>query len=141
MTEQNYDGKPMDCTIPDISTVTDDGKSYAIPSIVNWSGKPNTWSGSYQENATLTAKICGYGSSDMGCVSSLANSLIYYAAANKVDSKSATDAAGYQSRTAGETDSSSWVHRLCIWQRNCWIVSGMQTVMTSVCLQKKPTAA
>ena len=105
-TEQNYDGKPMDCTIPDISTVTDDGKSYAIPSIVNWSGKPNTWSGSYQENATLTAKICGYGSSDMGCVSSLANSLIYYAAANKVDSKAATDAAGYQSRTAGETDSS-----------------------------------
>ena len=42
----------------------------------------------------------------MGCVSSLANSLIYYAAANKVDSKAATDAAGYQSRTAGETDSS-----------------------------------
>ena len=45
-----------------------------------WSGQPNTWTGTYQENTNLKATIVGYGDGDLGCVSSLANTLIYYAA-------------------------------------------------------------
>jgi len=67
---------------------TEDGThmDYAIPSSLDWSGQPAKWQGSYDENANngLTCKITGYGQGDIGCVSSLCNTLIYYAAANKV---------------------------------------------------------
>ena len=70
--------------------------AYAIPSSLDWgkddtdySVAPDTWSKTYSENANqkLTCKITGYGQGDIGCVSSLCNTLIYYAAANDVDSK------------------------------------------------------
>ncbi len=61
--------------------------AYAIPSSLDWSGSPASWNGSYDENANsgLTCTITGYGQGDIGCVSSLCNTLIFYAAANKVD--------------------------------------------------------
>ena len=74
--------------------------AYAIPSSLDWgtsdtdySVAPDTWSGTYDENANqkLTCKITGYGQGDIGCVSSLCNTLMYYAAANKVDSKYASE--------------------------------------------------
>ena len=78
--------------------VDDDGNkmAYAIPSSLDWgksdtdySVAPDTWTGTYSEtaNSNLRCKITGYGMGDIGCVSSLCNTLIYYAAANGVDSK------------------------------------------------------
>ena len=70
--------------------LTDDG-DYEIPSNLDWSGQPDKWSGSYSESANsgLTCTITGTGNSDLGCVSSLANTLIYYAAAEGVDGSAA----------------------------------------------------
>ncbi|HCR73813.1 MAG TPA: cellulose 1,4-beta-cellobiosidase, partial [Ruminococcus sp.] len=64
------------------TTLTDDG-DYAIPATLDWSGQPATWTGTYDENANsgLTCTVTATGSSDLGCVSSLANTLIYYAKA------------------------------------------------------------
>ncbi|MBR4627098.1 MAG: cellulose 1,4-beta-cellobiosidase [Ruminococcus sp.] len=73
---------------------------YCIPSSLDWgkddtdySVAPDTWSKTYSEsaNSKLKCTITGYGQGDIGCVSSLCNTLIYYAAANKVDSKYATE--------------------------------------------------
>ena len=84
--------------IPDLSTVTDDGESFSIPSSLIWSGEPNTWTGTYQENTNLKATIVGYGDGDLGCVSSLANTLIYYAAGRGISASDlATGEASYKS--------------------------------------------
>ena len=84
--------------IPDLSTVTDDGESFSIPSSLIWSGEPNSWTGTYQENTNLKATIVGYGDGDLGCVSSLANTLIYYAAGRGVSANDlATGEASYKS--------------------------------------------
>ncbi|MCI5553977.1 MAG: Ig-like domain-containing protein [Ruminococcus sp.] len=84
--------------IPDLSTVTDDGESFSIPSSLIWSGEPNTWTGTYQENTNLKATITGYGDGDLGCVSSLANTLIYYAAGRGISASDlATGEASYKS--------------------------------------------
>ena len=84
--------------IPDLSTVTDDGESFSIPSSLIWSGEPNTWTGPYQENTNLKATIVGYGDGDLGCVSSLANTLIYYAAGRGISASDlATGEASYKS--------------------------------------------
>ncbi|MEE0114169.1 MAG: glycoside hydrolase family 48 protein [Ruminococcus sp.] len=84
--------------IPDLSTVTDDGTSFSIPSSLIWSGEPNSWTGTYQENTNLKATIVGYGDGDLGCVSSLANTLIYYAAGRGVSASDlATGEASYKS--------------------------------------------
>ncbi|WP_164170333.1 glycoside hydrolase family 48 protein [Ruminococcus flavefaciens] len=75
--------------------------SYCIPSTLDW-GKsdtdyetcyPDSWSGTYSETANqhLNCKIGGYGQGDVGCVSSLCNTLIYYAAAKGVDPKFAQE--------------------------------------------------
>lgn len=71
--------------------LTDDG-SYTIPATLDWFGQPADWNGTYDPNANakLTCAVTATGSSDLGCVSSLANSLIYYAKANDVDSSAAT---------------------------------------------------
>ena len=83
--------------IPDLSTVTDDGESFSIPSSLIWSGEPNTWTGTYQENTNLKATITGYGDGDLGCVSSLANTLIYYAAGRGISASDlATGEASYK---------------------------------------------
>ena len=83
--------------IPDLSTVTDDGTSFSIPSSLIWSGEPNSWTGTYQENTNLKATIVGYGDGDLGCVSSLANTLIYYAAGRGISASDlATGEASYK---------------------------------------------
>ena len=80
-----YDTTETEFTIPDLSKgITDDGESFSIPSSLIWSGQPNSWNGKYQENSNLTCTIVGYGDGDLGCVSSLANTLIYYAKAKGV---------------------------------------------------------
>ncbi len=76
--------------------VAEDGTEmkYAIPSSLDWSGQPATWNGTYDENANsgLTCTITGYGQGDIGCVSSLCNTLIFYAAANGIDASAASNA-------------------------------------------------
>ncbi|WP_294410836.1 glycoside hydrolase family 48 protein [uncultured Ruminococcus sp.] len=74
--------------------------SYCIPSTLDWGSSdtdytctPDTWTGTYSESANqkLTCKIGGYGQGDVGCVSSLCNTLIYYAKAKGVDPKYASE--------------------------------------------------
>ncbi|MDE5771552.1 MAG: cellulose 1,4-beta-cellobiosidase [Ruminococcus sp.] len=75
---------------------TEDGTTmaYAIPSTLDWgdsdtdySVAPDTWTGTYNPdgNKKLHCTIGGYGMGDVGCVSSLCNTLIYYAKAQGVD--------------------------------------------------------
>ena len=81
-------GKQIDWWLENIKFdyTAEDGTemAYAIPSSLDWSGQPATWTGTYNENANsgLTCVITGYGQGDIGCVSSICNTLIYYAAAN-----------------------------------------------------------
>ncbi|MDE6788845.1 MAG: cellulose 1,4-beta-cellobiosidase [Ruminococcus sp.] len=78
--------------------VAEDGTemAYAIPSSLDWSGSPATWNGKYDANANsgLTCTITGYGQGDIGCVSSLCNTLIFYAAANGVDAEASKNPNG-----------------------------------------------
>ncbi len=71
-------------TVPDLNTVTDDGVNFSIPASVVWDGEPYSWTGKYNEEDQLDCLVVGYGNGDLGCVSSLANTLIYYAAAKGV---------------------------------------------------------
>ena len=74
---------------------TEDGKelAYAIPATLDWKGQPETWGGKYDPDANsgLTCTIRNYGMGDIGCVSSLCNTLIFYAAAKGVDGSAATE--------------------------------------------------
>ncbi len=81
------------------SVLTDDGDFY-IPSNLDWSGQPEEWNGSAPANSGLTCTISGYGNTDFGCVSSLANTLIYYAKAKGV---AASDIAGKTYDCIGST--------------------------------------
>lgn len=80
---------------------TEDGTTmaYAIPSSLDWGSSdtdysvaPDTWTGTYNPdgNQNLHCTITGYGMGDVGCVSSLCNTLIYYAKAEGVDASCAT---------------------------------------------------
>lgn len=66
--------------------IDEDECDFEIPASLDWSGQPKTWSGTYSESANsgLTCKITATGNSDLGCVTSLADTLIYYAAAEGV---------------------------------------------------------
>ena len=65
--------------------------TYDIPATLDWFGQPADWTGTYDPSANdgLTCAVTATGSSDLGCVSSLANTLIYYAKAEGVDYKKA----------------------------------------------------
>ena len=65
-------------------TTIDDKGDFKVPSSLKWSGAPNDWSGKYADNSSLHATVAGYQNTDLGCVCSYANTLIYYAAANGV---------------------------------------------------------
>ena len=80
---------------------TEDGTTmaYAMPSNIDWgsydtdySVAPDTWTGTYNPdgNQNLHCEITGYGMGDIGCISSLCNTLIYYAKAEGVDASCAT---------------------------------------------------
>lgn len=82
---------------------------YQIPSSLSWyeldgkdesynpDNQPATWTGTYDPDANKDyhCTITGYGYSDVGCISSLCNTLIYYAAAEGVD--------GAAAQTGGDT--------------------------------------
>ena len=79
------------------TVLTKDGDFY-IPSNLDWSGQPDTWGGKQTDNTGLTCTITGYGNTDLGCVSSLTNTLIYYAKAKGVESG---DIAGFDETAVG----------------------------------------
>ena len=88
---------------------------YAIPSSLDWTGKPASWDGKYDPKANdgLSCKITAYGMSDTGCVSSLCNTLIYYAKAHNVPASAAmtddnTDLAAKGLRLANLLMSAQW---------------------------------
>ncbi len=85
------------------SVLTNDG-DYYIPTGLTWSGQPDTWGGTPTDNTGLTCEVNGYGNGDFGCVSSLANTLIYYAKANGVE---AADIKGKTFDVGGAYPSSS----------------------------------
>ena len=104
-----YDTTETEFTIPDLSKgITDDGESFSIPSSLIWSGQPNDWKGTYQDNNNLTCTIVGYGDGDLGCVSSLANTLIYYAKAKGVaTSDMAAAKTSYENKTTASAASAT----------------------------------
>ncbi len=79
------------------SVLTADGDFY-IPSNLDWSGQPDKWNNAPTGNTGLTCTVTGYGNTDFGCVSSLANTLIYFAKAKGVTaadlSKATVDSIG-----------------------------------------------
>ena len=77
--------------------LTSDGDFY-MPSTLDWNGKPDSWNGKATSNSGLSCKITGYGNSDLGCISSLANTLTYYAKAKGVK---ATDINGLTAASVG----------------------------------------
>lgn len=60
----------------------DDG-TFEIPVNLKWSGKPDTWTGSYTGNKGLHVTVDTVSGSDVGVNGSLANTLSYISAANK----------------------------------------------------------
>jgi hypothetical protein len=83
--------------------------TYDIPATLDWFGQPADWTGTYDPNANkgLTCEITATGIADLGCVSSLANTLTYYAkaegakteAAYKDDNTAVADKALYLAHT------------------------------------------
>ena len=100
--------------------VTDkDGNTmdYAIPANLDWSGQPGTWDATTDyksyDNSGLTCKVRDYGQGDIGCVSSLCNTLILYAAANETPAAAAQSDDGTTRgekalRTANKLMSAQW---------------------------------
>ena len=80
------------------NTVLTENGDFYIPSNLDWSGQPDKWSGKQSDNSGLTCKITGYGNTDLGCVSSLTNTLIYYA---KAKGAKTADIAGYTEDSVG----------------------------------------
>lgn len=69
-----------------IKTVVDlnaDG-TFAIPSNIDWTGQPDTWTGTYTGNPNLHVTVTSKGT-DLGIAASLANTLLYYAKASGDD--------------------------------------------------------
>lgn len=69
-----------------IKTVVDlnaDG-TFAIPSNIDWTGQPDTWTGTYTGNSNLHVTVTSKGT-DLGIAASLANTLLYYAKASGDD--------------------------------------------------------
>lgn len=69
------------------TSVATDGEvelPFAIPAVLGWNGQPENWTGTKPANTGLTCEITAWGSADMGCISSLANTLLHYAAAEGV---------------------------------------------------------
>lgn len=130
-----YDTTDTEFTVPDLTQgVTDDGESFSIPSSLIWSGQPETWTGKYQDNNNLTCTIVGYGDGDLGCVSSLANTLIYYAKAKgvKTDDISAAKTSYENKTTASAALLQSWHSSPCTWANSSSTESGTSIVMISV---------
>jgi hypothetical protein len=57
--------------------------TFQVPSKLQWTGKPDNWTGTYTGNPGLSVSVIEYGT-DLGVTGSLANALLYYSAATKL---------------------------------------------------------
>lgn len=64
--------------------------TYSIPNNLSWSGEPDTWNGTYTGNPKLHVTVTDY-TTDIGMSSSLANTLMYYAAGTSKHSSATYD--------------------------------------------------
>jgi len=69
--------------IKSVVQLNEDG-TFAIPSGLDWSGQPDTWTGTYTGNPNLHVTVTGYGT-DLGVAGSLANALLFYSKASGDD--------------------------------------------------------
>jgi len=69
--------------IKSVVQLNEDG-TFAIPSGLDWSGQPDTWTGTYTGNPNLHVTVTGYGT-DLGVTGSLANALLFYSKASGDD--------------------------------------------------------
>lgn len=58
--------------------------TFTVPSTIDWSGQPDTWTGTYTGNSNLHVSIVNSGT-DLGVTASLANALLYYSKASGDD--------------------------------------------------------
>jgi len=90
-----YDGTHYDYCIPsNLMWGTDDKE--------NVKNAPYTWEQKYKENDKLHCEITGYGQGDIGCVSSLCETLIWYAKANNVAASEASEKTAKDNSTAAK---------------------------------------
>lgn len=69
--------------IKSVVILNSDG-TFAVPSNIDWSGQPDTWTGTYTGNPNLHVFVKDY-STDLGVTGSLANTLLYYSKASGDD--------------------------------------------------------
>lgn len=69
--------------IKKVVKLEEDG-TFRIPNTIEWSGQPDTWTGTYTGNPNLHVTIINYGA-DLGVAGSLANTLLYYSKASGDD--------------------------------------------------------
>ncbi|BCN30512.1 glycoside hydrolase family 48 protein [Anaeromicropila herbilytica] len=69
--------------VESVVKLNEDG-TFAVPSNLNWSGQPDTWTGSSTGNTNLHVSVRDYGT-DLGATASLANALLYYSKAANDD--------------------------------------------------------
>lgn len=70
--------------VQDVVVLGDDG-TFLIPSNLDWTGQPDTWTGTPTSNQNLRVTVRDYGT-DLGVTASLANTLLYYSKASGDDS-------------------------------------------------------
>ncbi|MDF2843422.1 MAG: Cellulose 1,4-beta-cellobiosidase [Herbinix sp.] len=58
--------------------------TFSVPSTIDWTGQPDTWTGTYTGNNNLHVTIVNSGT-DLGVTASLANALLYYSKASGDD--------------------------------------------------------
>ncbi len=58
--------------------------TFTVPSTIDWSGQPDTWTGTYTGNNNLHVTVVNSGT-DLGVTGSLANALLYYSKASGDD--------------------------------------------------------
>lgn len=69
--------------VKDVVILNADG-TFGVPNDIDWTGQPDTWTGSYTGNPNLHVTVVNYGT-DLGVTGSLANTLLYYAKASGDD--------------------------------------------------------
>jgi len=69
--------------VKDVVILNDDG-TFEVPSTIDWTGQPDTWTGSYTGNPNLHVTVVNHGT-DLGVTGSLANALLYYSKASGDD--------------------------------------------------------
>lgn len=69
--------------VKSVVKLNDDG-TFSVPAKIDWTGQPDTWTGTATDNSNLHVTVESYGT-DIGVTGSLANTLLYYSKASGDD--------------------------------------------------------